>query len=138
MSKAIRTYFRPRRQDVNQGQMLVELYDGALQYLMQARNQMVAQRYTARNFLVNRAVDIIEELARSLDTHSGSDLALKLNNLYLLCSSRLLRVNHKMCMEDLDSVVLILQRLRAAYALFPGVDPKIKASLSPHFVESDD
>ena len=137
MSKAIRTYFRPRRQEVYQGQMLVELYDGALQYLQQARDQMVAQRYASKNFLVNRAIDIIEELARSLDINCGGDLAVKLNNLYLLCSSRLLRVNNRMCMDDLDSVVTILKRLRAAYALFPGLDTKAKPRHSFTVVENE-
>ncbi|MBQ9536471.1 MAG: flagellar export chaperone FliS [Desulfovibrionaceae bacterium] len=128
MAKTIRTYFHPRRQDVSQGQMLVELYDGALQYLRQARDQMVAQRYSARNMLLNCAIDIIEELAKSLDTRSGGDLAVKLNNLYLLCSSRLLRANQRMCLDDLDAVVAILKRLRAAYALFPGLEQKSQGS----------
>ncbi|MBQ7585248.1 MAG: flagellar export chaperone FliS, partial [Desulfovibrionaceae bacterium] len=118
MSK--RTYFSPRRQEVSQGQLLVELYDGALQYLRKARDQMVAQRYSARNLLLNCAIEIIDELAKSLDTHSGGDLAVKLNNLYLLCSSRLLRANQRMCVDDLDTVVVILKRLRDIYSLFPG------------------
>ena len=138
MGKAIRTYFRPRRQEVIQGQMLIELYDGALQYLQQARNQMEAQNYTSRNFLLNKAIEIIEELSRSLNLQSGGDLAVQLNNLYLLCSSRLLRVNQRMCLDDLDSVVAILKRLRAAYALFPGLDLKAKSEpISPCLAENN-
>ena len=124
MGKAVRTYFNPRRQEVSQGQLLVDLYDGALRYLQQARDQMVAQKYAARNMLFNRALEILDELTRSIDVHSGSDLAVKLNNLYLLCSARLLRANQRMSVEDLDSVVTILSRLRAAYAKFPAVVQK--------------
>lgn len=91
MRKAVRTYFSPRRQDVSQGQLLLGLYDGALQYLQQARDQMVAQKFATRGLLVNRALEIIGELSRSLDYKSGGDLAAKLNTLYLLCSSRLCR-----------------------------------------------
>lgn len=123
MSKAIRTYFSPRRQEVSQGQLVVELYDGALRYLQQARDQMVAQKFVTRSLLLHRALEIIAELARSLDMQSGGDVAVKLNNLYLLCSSRLLAVSQTMSLDDLDSVVSILTRLRTIYAQFPGVVP---------------
>lgn len=116
---ANRTYFRPRRQEVNQGRLLIDLYDGALEYLQQARNQMVAKKYANRNLLMNRALQILEELSHSLNTEKGGDLAEKLNNLYILCSARLLQANQRMNVEDLDSVVTILTRLRAAYARFP-------------------
>ena len=124
MGKAIRTYFGPRRQEVSQGQMLLGLYDGALQYLHQARDQMVAQKFATRSLLVNRALEIIGELSRSLDLKSGGDLAARLNTLYLLCSSRLLSASESMSVDDLDSVVNILTRLRSIYSQFPGsVEP---------------
>ncbi|MCR5814968.1 MAG: flagellar protein FliS [Desulfovibrio sp.] len=119
MHKAVRTYFSPRRQEVSQGQLLLGLYDGALQYLQQARDQMVAQKFATRSLLVNRALEIIGELSRSLDLKSGGDLAAKLNTLYLLCSSRLLSASETMSVDDLDSVVTILTRLRAIYSQFP-------------------
>lgn len=138
MRKAIRTNFCPRRQDVSQGQLLVDLYDGALRYLQQARDQMVAQKFAARNLLVNRALEIISELSRSLDVQSGGDLAVKLSNLYLLCSSRLLSASQRMSLEDLDSVVVILSRLRAIYAQFPGVDEKIHHPQEPSNIAEND
>ena len=131
MSKAVRTYFSPRRQEVSQGQLLVELYDGALSYLQQARDQMVARKYAERNMLVNRAITIIQELARSLNLQSGGDLAVKLNNLYLLCSSRLLTASQKMSLDDLDSVVMILTRLRRIYGHFPEIS-KTNPQVSPN------
>ncbi|MBQ7456308.1 MAG: flagellar protein FliS [Desulfovibrio sp.] len=115
----MRTYFSPRRQEVSQGQLVVELYDGALSYLQEARNQMVAKKYAERNLLLQRAIAIIGELSRSLNLQSGGDLAVKLNNLYLLCSSRLLTASQRMSLDDLDSVVAILTRLRGIYARFP-------------------
>lgn len=121
MAKAVRTYFTPRRQEVIQGRLLVELYDGALCYLSQARDQMVAQKFAQRNVLVDRALAIIGELSRSINMQSGGDLAAKLNNLYLLCSSRLLRASQKMSLDDLDSVVSILTRLRRIYAMYPEI-----------------
>ena len=135
MSKAIH-FFRPRQQDVRQGQLVVSLYDGALQYLQQVRNQMVAQKYANRGLLLDRVLEIIRELSKSLDVQSGGDLAVRLNNLYLLCSAHILRANQKMCIDDLDAVVMILSRLRSIYATFPGVVVKKKYAETPS-VEKD-
>ncbi len=121
MGSAVRMYFRPRRQEVSQGQLVVALYDGALNYLSQARDQLAAKKYVERNQLINKAVSIISELARSLDMQSGGELAVKLNNLYLLCSSRLLTMKQQISADDLESVVAILTRLRNIYAQFPEV-----------------
>ena len=46
----------------------------------------------------------------------GGSLAVNLNNLYILCTARLLQANLKMNVESLDSVVQILSGLRGAYA----------------------
>lgn len=46
----------------------------------------------------------------------GGSLAVNLNNLYILCTARLLQANLKMNVESLDSVVHILSGLRGAYA----------------------
>ena len=46
----------------------------------------------------------------------GGSLAVNLNNLYLLCTARLLRANLKMDMDSLNSVESILSGLRGAYA----------------------
>ncbi len=65
------TYFSPRRQEVKQGRMLIDLYDGALVYLQQARSQMIAKKYANRNLLMNRALKILEELSHSLNMEKG-------------------------------------------------------------------
>ncbi|MBQ7618487.1 MAG: flagellar protein FliS [Desulfovibrio sp.] len=138
MSKVIHNNFRLRGRSIAQGQLVVDLYDGALKYLQQARDQMVAQKYAARNILVNRALSILNELTRSLDIRGGGDLAFKLNNLYLLCSARLLSANQKMSLDDLDSVVHILTRLRNIYLRFPGIEQnRINSQPNSSLVENN-
>ena len=116
MNKAAKAYFQTKVSTTDQGQLLLLLYDGALNYLQQARDKMLARDYAAKGILISKVIDIVNELSASLNMDKGGSLAVNLNNLYLLCTARLLQANLKMSVESLDSVVHILSGLRSAYA----------------------
>ncbi|SDF59790.1 flagellar export chaperone FliS [Desulfovibrio legallii] len=116
MNKAAHAYFQTNISTTDQGQLLLMLYDGALKYLHQARDKILAKDYAAKGVLISRVIDIVNELAASLNMEKGGSLAVNLNNLYLLCTARLLRANLKMDLESLDSVEHILAGLRDAYS----------------------
>ena len=116
MNKAAQAYFKTGVNTTDQGNLLLMLYDGALRYLQQARDKMIAKDYAAKGILISRVIDIVNELSGSLNMEKGGSLAVNLNNLYILCTARLLQANLKMNVESLDSVVGILSGLRSAYA----------------------
>jgi flagellar protein FliS len=116
MNKAAQAYFNTKVSTTDQGQLLIMLYDGALNYLQQARDKMLAKDYAGKGVLISKVIDIVNELSSSLNMERGGDLAVNLNNLYILCTARLLQANLKMNVESLDSVVQILSGLRGAYA----------------------
>lgn len=116
MNKAANAYFQTKVSTTDQGQLLIMLYDGALRYLAQARDKILAKDYAAKGVLISKVIDIINELSGSLNLEKGGSLATNLNNLYVLCTARLLQANLKMNIESLDSVVQILSGLRSAYA----------------------
>ncbi len=116
MNKAAQAYFQTKVNTTDQGHLLIMLYDGALKYLQQARDKMLAKDYAAKGVLISKVIDIVNELASSLNMEKGGSLSVNLNNLYILCTARLLQANMKMNIECLDSVVKILSGLRSAYA----------------------
>lgn len=116
MNKAANAYFQTKVSTTDQGQLLIMLYDGALRYLAQARDKILAKDYAAKGVLISKVIDIINELSSSLNMEKGGSLATNLNNLYVLCTARLLQANLKMNVESLDSVTEILSGLRSAYA----------------------
>lgn len=116
MNKAAKAYFQTRVSTTDQGQLLLMLYDGALNYLQQAREKMIAKDFAGKGILISKVIDIVNELSASLNMEKGGSLAVNLNNLYILCTARLLQANLKMSVESLDSVVQILSGLRGAYA----------------------
>ncbi|MBQ9452383.1 MAG: flagellar export chaperone FliS [Desulfovibrio sp.] len=116
MNKAAQAYFQTNVSTTDQGRLLLMLYDGALKFIQQARVKMLAKDFAAKGILISKVIDIINELSSSLNLDKGGSLAENLNNLYLLCTARLLRANLKMDLESLDSVESILSGLRGAYA----------------------
>lgn len=116
MNKAANAYFQTKVSTTDQGQLLIMLYDGALRFLAQAREKIIAKDYAGKGVLISKVIDIINELSSSLNMEKGGSLATNLNNLYVLCTARLLQANLKMNLESLDSVVQILSGLRSAYA----------------------
>ena len=116
MNKAAQAYFQTKVSTTDQGQLLLMLYDGALNFLQQARHKMLAKDYAAKGILISKVIDIVNELSGTLNMEKGGTLAENLNNLYFLCTARLLQANLKMNVEQLDSVAAILSGLRSAYA----------------------
>lgn len=116
MNKAAQAYFQTKVSTTDQGQLLLLLYDGALNFLQQARDKMLARDYAAKGLLISKVIDIVNELSGALNMEKGGTLAENLNNLYFLCTARLLQANLKMNVEQLDSVASILTGLRNAYA----------------------
>jgi len=116
MQKGAQAYFSTHIATTDQGQLLLMLYDGALKFLAQAREKMLARDVAGKGILISKTIDIVNELASSLNMEKGGTLAENLNNLYFLCTARLLQANAKLDVEQLDSVVNILSGLRSAYA----------------------
>ncbi len=116
MNKATQAYLQTKVSTTDQGQLLLLLYDGALRFLQQAREKILLKDYAAKGMLISRVIDIINELSSTLNLEKGGTLADNLNNLYFLCTTRLLQANLKMNVEQLDSVTAILSGLRSAYA----------------------
>lgn len=128
MNKAAQAYLKTKVSTTDQGHLLLMLYDGALNYLQQARDKMLAKDYAAKGVLISKVIDIVNELSGSLNLEKGGSLAENLNNLYFLCTARLLQANLKMNVEQLDSVGTILTGLRNAYAQILQTPEAQKAS----------
>ena len=116
MQKGAQAYFTTNIATTDQGQLLLMLYDGALKFLAQAREKMLERDMAGKGMLISKVIDIVNELASSLNMEKGGTLAENLNNLYFLCTTRLLQANAKLDVQQLDSVAGILAGLRSAYA----------------------
>jgi flagellar protein FliS len=116
MRNAAQTYVQTQFTTTGQAGVLLLLYDGALKFLAQAREKILARDVAGKGIALSKALDIIAELDGSLRPDVGGSLAENLHQLYFICSTRLLMANLKMDIELIDNVSGVLSGLRSAYA----------------------
>lgn len=92
------------------------LYDGAIKFLNGAKDRIDAKDVAGKGKLISSAIDVINELASSLNAEKGGDLAANLSQLYFYCNKRLFMANSRMDKTAIDEVIKILGGLRSAYA----------------------
>ncbi|MBU1247826.1 MAG: flagellar export chaperone FliS [Proteobacteria bacterium] len=128
MSKAANAYLTTQVTTTSQGQLLVLLYDAGIKFLKQAKEYMIAKDYAKKGILISRAMDIITELACSLNKDKGGQIAENLQSLYTFCNIRLAQANMKMEPNKIDDVINILSNIRDAYAqILPQVEGEASA-----------
>lgn len=116
MRQAARVYFETQVTTTSRGQILLMLYDGAINFLNQAKELIAVKDYVEKGKRISSAIDIINELASSLNAEKGGDLAANLNQLYFYCNKRLFMANSRMDTKMIDEVIKILSGIRSAYA----------------------
>ena len=116
MRQAARAYFETQITTTSKGQLLLMLYDGAIKFLTRAKDLIDAKDVAGKGKLISSAIDVINELASSLNAEKGGDLAANLSQLYFYCNKRLFMANSRMDKAAIDEVIKILGGLRSAYA----------------------
>lgn len=116
MRQAARVYLETQVTTTSRGEILIMLYDGAIKFLNQAKEKIAARDYAGKGNLISSAIDVINELASSLNVEKGGDLAENLSQLYFYCNKRLFIANSRMDISAVDEVIRILGGIRSAYA----------------------
>jgi len=96
-------------------QLVIMLYDGAISFIGQAREKMVAKDAAAKGALIGKALDIIAELNASLNFQAGPELATSLFHLYNFMTGHLAKANLNWDLQALDEVLQMIQKLREAW-----------------------
>jgi flagellar protein FliS len=96
-------------------QLVVMLYDGAIQSLNEAGDHMKRNDIARRAHCTNRAVSIISELQACLNFQDGGDIAASLDRLYTYMKQQIFKANVEKRSEPLSEVAGLLANLRAAW-----------------------
>ena len=116
MHKAANAYMQTQVTTTTPGHLVVMLYDGAITFLEQAKEEIQAKNFAKKGILISQALDIIAELDSSLNTEKGGEISRNLHKLYMYCNSRLLQANLKMDTGLVDEVIGILSTFRSAFS----------------------
>ncbi|HEW92228.1 MAG TPA: flagellar export chaperone FliS [Thermotogaceae bacterium] len=84
--------------------LIALLYDGAVDFIEKAKENIKAKDYISANENIKKAQDIIMELNLSLDIERGGEIAKNLRSLYNYFYRRLLEANVKKDTNILEEV----------------------------------
>jgi flagellar protein FliS len=116
MTRGIDAYRRTEVQSASPLQLIVMLYDGALQFLNEARTAQMSGDLPRRAHALRRVAAILAECQSTLDLERGGAVAAELDRLYSYMSARLLDVTVKKDPTAIDELHKLLSPLRQAWS----------------------
>jgi flagellar protein FliS len=116
MSRGADVYRRTNVHTRSPLELVVMLYDGALQSLGEARAAIGRKDVPARVKAISHAMAILTELQGTLNVKEGGKIAEELDRLYAYAINRLLDVTTKHDAKGVDDVLKILTPLRDAWS----------------------
>lgn len=115
-------------------QLIMMLYEAALQSVETAKKQIGAGNIEAKSTAIKRATAIIDQgLKASLDVKAGGQIATNLQELYEYMVYRLLVANLKNDLNALNEVERLLTELKAAWE---GIGQQVKQSATNNAAET--
>jgi flagellar secretion chaperone FliS len=104
-------------------ELVVRLYDGAIAFLLEARDAIARKDVHARTKAVSKALAIIAELQNTLNVRDGGDVAVELDRLYTYMSTRLLDVTGRADDAAAAEVLKLLTTLREGWSQIAAAPP---------------
>jgi flagellar protein FliS len=99
----------------NRGQLLIMLYEAAIQSVKRAAVAIDKKDLNAKGNFIGKAHDIVNELMNTLNFEVGGNLAKDLENLYAFMIQQLIKANIENSKEALTSVQKLLETLLSAW-----------------------
>jgi len=115
MNQYVKQYQKSSIETASREQILIMLYDGAIQFLNKAKVAMENKDHEAINNNLIGAQNIIQEFINSMDREVAPQLAENLISLYEYFLRRLVQANMKRQIEPIDEVLKYLKSLKATW-----------------------
>ncbi|MGR9051534.1 MAG: flagellar export chaperone FliS [Gammaproteobacteria bacterium] len=100
-------------------QLIVMLFDGALERIAVAKGAMVRNDIELKGQKIGRAIAIIDGLKAALDSEKGGEIAENLFDLYGYMQRRLFDANTENDAAILDEVSGLIREIRDAWVAIP-------------------
>jgi len=115
MHDGINQYRRTQILTASEIQIIVLLYDGAVQALQLAQEGILKNNYGDKARFLGRAIAIVSELSDVLDMEQGKDIALSLRRLYDYMLDEMTQANLRHNGRHLDGPIRCLSTLREGW-----------------------
>jgi flagellar protein FliS len=108
-------------------ELVVMLYDGAIDAVRAARTHLAAGEIRARSRAVTKALKILIELSQSLNFEADRELSKRLAGVYGFMRSSLMEANFRQTDEGLATTERLLVSLREAWFQVSAQTPSVSA-----------
>jgi flagellar secretion chaperone FliS len=122
-SRGAHAYLQTQVQSRTPVELVVMLYDGAITFLGQARDAMIARDLVVKRHALSRGLAIVQELQNMLNMEAGGAVAARLDGLYTYVLSRCFEANVQRDPAGLDEAIKLLTPLRDAWAELAAQSP---------------
>jgi flagellar protein FliS len=95
--------------------LIIMLYDGILRFNRLASQSIKDGDIKGRGVYINRSLEIIGELANSLNMEEGGEIAKNLSKLYDFCASTLTEANLKSDIKAIESVNKVVLEIKSGW-----------------------
>ena len=92
--------------------LMILLFDGAIQFLLKAKNAIQENNFKERSENIDGARKIIRELMRTIDLENGNDVSKQLFKLYNRMAMNLIKANVQRNSAKVDEVIEDLTNIR--------------------------
>ena len=116
MANPAKAYLATQVETTTQGELLLMLYEAAIKFLKRAKIEIDNKDFAKKGIYISKAMAIIHELSESLNKEKGGEITPKLGQLYLFCTTQLVKANIRLDNRMVDDVIRILDGLRSAFA----------------------
>ncbi len=99
----------------NRGQVLLMLYEGAIQHVKRAILAVDKKDIAGKGVSIGKAHDIINELMNTLDFEVGGQVAIDLDRLYHFMTEQLVKANLESSKDPLVQVQKLLETLLSGW-----------------------
>lgn len=123
MSFAVAQYKTARIETASPVQIVVQLYDGAIRFMRQAKECIDNKDPGGKGVALRRAHAIVSELQVALDQNKAPELGAQLDRLYEYVLHQITDANMKNSAEPLDPAINVMLNLRSAWAQIATEQP---------------
>ncbi len=141
MNQYVKQYQKSSIETASREQILIMLYDGAIQFLNKARVAIENRDHEASHNNLIGAQNIIQEFINSMDREVAPQLAENLISLYEYFIRRLVQANMKKQIEPIDEVLKYLKSLKATWEqaiILSQKEAQEQASHSVDYYDNDE
>ncbi|BAT71392.1 flagellar protein FliS [Thermosulfidibacter takaii ABI70S6] len=109
------SYQKAHVETADRGTLLLLLYDAAIRFIKEAREEMEEENYAEAFSSIARVDRIVKELLASLDMEKGGEIAKNLFKLYEFVLWKLFEAERDRNISHLDEAMHVLDELRSAW-----------------------